>query len=312
MEIIRGLLAARERFVEVDKTVVAIGNFDGVHLGHQRVIENTCYCASEMKACSLVLTFLYHPEKMLEPGKAPPLIVSPEHKLKLIENLGVDFCIIPDFETELADLSPQEFVKNILLNILKARAICVGYDFVFGKNRAGDIELLKKFGQDFGIKILVIQPVKVKNKIVSSSIIRQMIIYGDLEEASLFLGRPVSILGTVIKGQSRGRILNYPTANIDPHHEAIPPRGVYCVRVKYRNKIYNGILNIGVCPTFKVNENKNRVEVHLFDFDQDIYGENLEIIFVKKIRAEKKFRSANELARQLQVDEDTARKILQD
>jgi len=308
MKVIRGLSDAGEIFAGTGKTVVTIGIFDGVHLGHRQVIENTCRLARDMRAPGVVLTFSSHPGKTLDTGNAPPLISSTEHKLKLIEALGADYCILPDFKRELSTLSPERFVREILVDTLKAKGICVGHDFVFGKDRAGNINFLKELGRRLDIKVVVLEPVKMEGKIISSSLIRRMIIKGELEDAGRLLGRPVSILGTVVEGKQRGRKLNYPTANIDPHHEAIPPPGVYCVRAEYGKNTYKGILNIGTAPTFDVNE--DRIEVHLFDFDKDIYGDEVEVIFVEKIREELKFSTVRDLAEQIRADEDKARKIL--
>ncbi len=308
MEVIRGLAKAQDRLADVERTVTAIGVFDGVHLGHCRVIKNACDCAAQMQALSLVFTFDYHPEGALNSKNGPPSIASTEHKIKLIDALGVDFCVIPDFKTELSCLGPKEFIRDVLVKKLKVKAICVGHDFRFGKARAGDIDLLKQLAVGLGLKVIIADPVKAEQKIISSSLIREMIMTGDLEKAGKLLGRPVSVLGTVVKGQQRGRDFNYPTANIDPHHEALPSAGVYCIQAGYEGQMYKGLLNIGVAPTFE--ENENRIEVHLFDFNENIYGKDLEVIFVKKIRDEIKFSSCRDLVKQIQADEDLARKIL--
>lgn len=276
------------------KPVVAIGVFDGLHQGHREILKATVTKARRLKGTSIVLTFYPHPQKEKS-------LYSLEHRLRLITRLGIDVCIIIKFNKKFANISAVDFIKNILIKRINAHYVYVGKNFSFGRNAEGNFKTLEKLSKIFGFRLKVFKVVKTKNKTVSSTYIRDLIKKGQLAAAQKLLTRPVSILGTVIKGGSLAKKLGFPTANIDPHHEIIPPSGVYAVRVILNNKKLNAICNIGVRPTFKPSDERH-IEVHIFNFQKNIYGKYLEIQFIKKIRAERKFASMQSLGRQIKKD----------
>lgn len=293
-------------------TIVTVGVFDGVHLGHKKIIKRVVSRARDSGLKSVVLTFDPHPLKVLSPGLEVPSLISLKHRLEMLESLGVDYCIILHFTRKISLLSAETFVKKILSDKLNLKEIYVGENFFFGKGAVASIDALKKLSKRFAFKVVPVRPIKILGKTVSSSLIRDLIIRGDVSRASKFLGRPVSVLGTVVKGARRGRILGFPTANIDPHHEAVPPCGVYAVMVKLDDKVFKGILNIGTRPTFYGHRREPAIEVHIFDFNKKIYGRDIEVIFLKKMRDERKFSDQDLLAAQIKKDALTAQCILSD
>ena len=290
------------------KTVAAIGIFDGVHLGHRRIISAAVRAAKESGGRSIVITFDPHPLKVLRPHKPIPSIMSTVHRVRLIRELGADSCSVIRFTKKFSNLKPREFVKKMLVDKFRVSDLFVGSNFVFGKGNAGDTALLKNLGREYGFKVTVVPMVKVGGKIVSSTTIRNLIIRGNLSEASHMLGRPVTVFGTVVSGAGRGKLLGYPTANINPHHEAIPPSGVYAVRVRLGNKKFGGALFIGHRPTF--GEREPVIEAHIFDFRSVIYGEDIEVAFIKRLRGVRKFNSHEKLVEQIKKDDALARLIL--
>lgn len=296
------------------KTVAAIGIFDGVHLGHRRIIRAAVIAcramstAKKIRVRSVVITFDPHPLKILRPYKPIPSIMSTAHRVRLIRELGADACLVIRFTKKFSNLKPRDFVKKILVDRFRVLELFVGTNFVFGKGNTGDTALLKRFGREYGFKVTVVPMVKVGGKIISSTAIRDLITRGRLAEASRMLGRPVTVFGTVVSGASRGRLLGYPTANIDPHHEAIPPSGVYAVRVRLGNKKFGGALFIGHRPTF--GEREPVIESHIFDFRSMIYGEDIEVTFVKRLRGVRKFAGHEKLVEQIRKDDAYARRIL--
>jgi len=312
MKIVRGIQNLNIK----TPTAVTIGIFDGVHRGHQKILRQLKKYSRAIKGKSCVVTFKPHPLKVLKPRMTPPMLISSEHKLRLLEAEGVNIAVIINFTDDFAAMTPARFAKDILKKKLNTKELLVGENFVLGKGRSGDVKHLKRIGPRFGFNISVIKPLKSGNRVVSSTLIRKLIMSGDLKKARQLLGRDVSVLGTVVKGSMRGRTIGFPTANVDPHHEAIPPSGVYIVKAKLEGKQYRGILNIGFRPTFHPaptrrgwvhavrNESEPVIEVHIFDFNKPIYGREMEIIFLKKIRDEKKFNNKLELI--ARVKRDTA------
>jgi riboflavin kinase / FMN adenylyltransferase len=290
------------------KIVAAIGIFDGVHLGHRKIIRAAARAAKRIGGRGAVITFDPHPLKILRSHNPIPSIMSTAHRVRLIRELGADACSVIRFTKKFSSLKPRDFVKKILIDRVKVSELFVGTNFVFGRDNSGDIALLKSLGREHGFKVRVVPMVKAGGKIISSTAIRGLIIKGRLEEASRMLGRPVTIFGTVISGAGRGRLLGYPTANIDPHHEAIPPSGVYAVRVKIGNKKFGGALFIGRRRTF--GEREPVIEAHIFDFRSVIYGEDIEVTFVKRLRGVKKFAGHERLVEQIGKDDIAARRML--
>lgn len=308
MEVINGLEKVRQGF---KYPVVTIGTFDGVHLGHREVILKMVERANICGGTSIILTFDPHPMKVLRPEAWPPSLTSLQHRLKLIGELDANVCVIVRFNRKFSSTPPEEFVREVLVKRLTTKELFLGYNYVFGSGRSGDIDLMKRLAGSYGFRVTKVDPVRMDGQVISSTLVRSYIDRGKLREASKFLGRPFSILGTVVKGSKRGRLIGYPTANIDPHHEAIPPSGVYGVRVRLNNGEFFGILNIGTRPTFAVDHPlEPTIEVHIFDFDLKIYGKDIEIIFLEKLRDERKFATKEELIEQIKIDEAKVRKEL--
>jgi riboflavin kinase/FMN adenylyltransferase len=306
MEIIHGI-----KKLKIDKpTVATIGVFDGIHRGHRKILKLLNERAKDINAKSCVLTFDPHPSRILHPYKTPPMLISTRHKLNLLAAEGVNVTVLVNFTRHFADISPSNFVEEVLVKRMNTTELFVGQNFLFGKNKSGTIKSLKQLGRKFNFKIHMVPPFKVGGRIISSTLIRKLIMSGKLNEAKRLIGRDISILGTVTKGAKRGRILGFPTANLDLHHEAIPPSGVYIVKVKLADKIYRGILNIGFRPTFKEEKIQKEpiIEVHIFNFNKSIYGKDIEIIFLKRIRNERKFRDGEHLLLRIKKDIDIAGK----
>src|SRR2546422_2062504 len=285
---------------------LAIGVFDGVHLGHQAVISTSAEHARAANGTPVVVTFDPHPEKILRPESAPHLLTATRHKIALIRNLGVGHLLIITFDKQFAATEPEDFVRQLVKHSNPLREICVGHKWSFGKNRRGNLELLKKLGAQFDFNVIGIPPVTVNGEIVSSTTIRQAVEAGDLRKAAEMLGRAYTILGTVVRGDDLGKKIGFPTANLSAHNEQFPPNGVYFAQAILNGVIYPGVVNLGYRPT--VSSEKDRVlEIHLFDFDRDIYGSDLEVRFVRYLRPEKKFESVEALARQIALDVKQAR-----
>lgn len=293
-------------------SVVTIGVFDGIHVGHRAVIEKTVREAKRAGLKSIAVTFDPHPLKILRPKHFIPSLISLKHRVSLIKRLGIDEVIVMKFNKKMANLSAQEFIEDILVGELSAGKIIVGEDFCFGKGGSSGAAKMRNISEKHSVKVKTIKPVKKNSRVVSSTGIRRLIVKGNIAEASRLLGRPFSILGTVVKGTALARKLGYPTANINPHHEAMPPSGVYAVKVIFKGKLYKGIMNIGTRPTFYNygHDKEPTIEVHIFNFHEKVYGKDLEITLVRKLRDEKKFKTIDSLIRQIKKDESRALAIL--
>ena len=292
------------------RVCLAIGVFDGVHLGHQRVISQARDDARTLNGSSVVLTFDPHPMRVLHPEKAPLLLTSTPHKLKLIEQLNVDACLLLTFDRQFAAQTPEQFLELACGKIDDLRMVCVGTRFRFGRNRTGDVRLMQQVGRSRGFDVHEIPSAELGGEAISSTAVRQHVLHGRLDRAAEMLGRPFSILGTVEKGDGRGRELGYPTANLDPHNEVMPPDGVYAVQVRTGTDVLGGLANLGLRPTFHEIRDDRTLEVHLLDFVGDLYGQDLEVLFLAKIRNEIKFPSAAALREQIASDVDAARRSL--
>ncbi|MDP8257984.1 MAG: bifunctional riboflavin kinase/FAD synthetase [Candidatus Aadella gelida] len=294
------------------KPVLAIGIFDGIHLGHKRVIKRLLNDSSP-GSDKVVVTFDPHPRTILFPKRVPPRIMSLEHRLSILEKMGVDAVIVIRFTEFIAKMSPEDFVKKILKGI-GSEKVYIGSNFMFGHERGGDSKHFVQLGKKHGIIVKEVSPVKNGRKIISSTWLRDLISSGKIKKAEKLLRRPVSVLGTVVKGDQRGRELGIPTANIDPHHEIIPPPGVYAVIACFDGLLSKGVLNIGFKPTFYGRQIRRRkepqIEVNIPGYDGDLYGKNMEIFFIKKIRSEKKFRNGDALKKRIKKDIEIATEIL--
>ena len=293
----------------IHASCATIGNFDGVHLGHQKLIARVRDRARILKISSVVITFDPHPLRVLVDKKTPPFITLTEQKLELISKLEVDYVLCIKFTKDLAALKPEEFVQKYLVNGLKLKELIIGYDYAFGKGRRGNFELLNKLGEKFGFAVEQLSPVMVDGAIVSSTRIRDMVQAGMVWEARKLLGRFYRVQGKVITGQKRGGpLLGFPTANICLKDELFPKTGVYAVWVEVLGQVYPGVANIGYNPTF--GNDYLSVEAHILNFKQNIYGQDIRVHFVQRLRSEKKFSGLNELKRQIQADIELGQKIL--
>ena len=288
---------------------LAIGVFDGVHRGHQAVISTSADHARAANGTPVVVTFDPHPEKILRPEGAPHLLTATQHKIALIRNLGVVNLLIIHFDKDFAATEPENFVQELLDHSRPLREICVGHEWSFGKNRRGNLDLLKKLGSKSNFEVVGIPKVKVNGEVVSSTAIRQAIERGDFAKAAQMLGREYTILGTVIRGDGLGKKIGFPTANLSAHSEQFPPNGVYAAEAKIDNEIRRGVINLGVRPTISGGKSERVLEIHLFDFDRDIYGRDLEVRFLKFLRLEKKFENLDALVEQIRRDVEEARSV---
>lgn len=304
MKIFKGIASVKEKF---SNSVVAIGVFDGVHLGHQLLIRQAVARAKTLGTQAIVMTFDPHPVHVLRPENHLPLLVSLPFRLKLIAALGADAVVVVHFTKIFSRLTPQKFISQYLLKPFSPREIVVGDDFRFGQDRLGTIELFKNAGQKFGFAVASVKTQTKGHKKFSSTLVRDFIAVGNLKKAAQILGRPVSLLGVVSEGNRRGKSLGYPTANIVPSGEILPPQGVYCVRIFLSGRYFRGIANVGVRPSFRKKEHLN-VEVHVFDFKKNIYGLQMQVEFLCKIRDELYFPSSKDLVSQIRQDEVFARR----
>jgi riboflavin kinase/FMN adenylyltransferase len=284
------------------KVCLAIGFFDGVHLGHQQIIRQTIADARQHDAVALVLTFDRHPNAIVAPGRVPPLIYSLPQKLRAIESLGADHLLLVRFDKEFSEQSGEVFVRGLACDLGSIQSICVGADFVFGHKRSGDVALLKKLGGEIGFPVHGLAAVSLDNRVVSSTRIREAIRAGNLDGAGQMLGRPYAIAGPVIEGDKLGRQLGFPTANLDVAGLVLPSNGVYLGFTKLKGQFYRVALNIGFRPTLVSAKPELRVEAHLLDFSGRLYGMELEIEMGEKLRDETKFASPAELRTQITRD----------
>jgi len=306
MEIIKDIDSLKKSY---PNTVLTIGNYDGVHLGHQKILSMVGKKAEEIGGTSMVMTFDPHPVKVIAPEKNVKLLTTPEEKARLIAKMGIDVLLFITFTKEFSQIAADEFISEILVKKLNIREVIVGANYSFGKSKKGNIDLLRKRGKEFGFHATAVQDVMLHGNIVSSSSIRSLLLKGAVQDVITYLGRAYSILGTVIKGKGRGKsILNIPTANITSPVEIAPKEGVYAVRVGYKGSIYDGVANIGKNPTF--GNTDVSYEVHLFGFSGDLMGESLRIYFIDRLRNEKTFPDVATLEKQIREDMDIAGKIL--
>ncbi len=283
--------------------VVTLGVFDGVHSGHQKVIQKARELASEKNGESIILTFDRHPKNFLSRTQQS-CITSLEHRLVLFEQLGVDISVVLEFNNKVAETNAEDFITRIMYEWLGAKVVVLGFDCSFGKDRRGNAAMVREHAEKCGFEIVTCNPVEFEGEITSSTTIRKHILQGNLQKAKGMLGRRVSVLGTVVKGVGRGKGLGFPTANLNLHHEIKPPSGVYATKAFLEGREYEAITNIGTCPTFgeSTHSDESIVEVHMIDFNESIYGKDLEVQFLYKLREETRFESVDELKLQLERD----------
>jgi riboflavin kinase/FMN adenylyltransferase len=293
------------------KQVMALGDFDGIHLGHRKVIQRTLAIARQLSLPASIMTFHPHPRVVLGQSKYEQNLTPLEDKLELFSQMGIEYVYLVNFTLTFARISPFEFVERILVP-LGIHSIVVGFDFTFGHEGKGTPESLCQMGQD-KFYVEIIPPFHSEGEKVSSTNIRLHLFEGNIDAANHLLGRTYRICGRVVTGDGRGRTIGFPTANIDPMDDyVIPKKGVYAVRCKVNGDKYNAVMNIGTKPTFTENEVKQTLEAHLFDFNQSIYGQEIEVEFIQYLRPERKFTSVEQLIQQIGQDAVEAKRILAD
>lgn len=295
------------------KPVITIGTFDGVHLGHRKVLSKLRKIAADSSGESVVFTFYPHPRIIVDSKEnSLRLLTSQEEKIVLLQELGIDHLIIYPFTEEFSKLSYAEFVKDILVDKMHLNYLVIGYDHKFGQNREGDFLSLRELSLKLGFKIERLDELISGDTVVSSTKIRKALDEGDIRKANQYLGYQYILMGKVIEGKQLGRKIGFPTANIECYdtHKLVPRDGVYAVRVEVNGMFYNGMLNVGIRPTVNYNADNRSIEVHLFDFDEDIYQADITLHFVEKIRNEQKFAGLDQLREQLIKDKESALHIL--
>ena len=292
----------------IKNSVVTIGNFDGVHQAHQALFKRVIERARDLGGISVVITFEPHPVKVMSPGKLKPLITILEQKEELVIEQGIDILLLIRFTMDFAALSAADFVKTILVDRLATKEIVVGYDYVFGHNREGNITVLREMGRQYDFTVHQVEPVYVEDALVSSTSIRNLIMQGDISKANRLIGRNYQIRGNVVRGESRGGVLlGYSTANLRQADGLLPREGVYIVNVELRGEIYEGLTNIGYNPTFQ--NDTLSIETHILDLSDNVLDERIRINFLSRLRDEIAFSSAEELSRQITQDIKQAREF---
>ena len=290
------------------KVCLAIGFFDGVHFGHQQIIRQTISDARQHEAAGVALTFDQHPNTVVAPSRVPPLIYSLPQKLRAIESLGVGTLLLIHFDKPFSEQTGEKFVRGLVRDLGRIQSLCVGANFVFGHKRGGNVALLKRLGEELNFTVHGLSAVALDGQPVSSTRIREAIAQGDLDAASQMLGRAYSLAGPVVRGDQLGQRMGFPTANIDTAGLVLPPNGVYAVHATAAKNTWRAVMNIGVRPTLLQATPQRRVEAHLLGFESELYGQELEVTFVDKLRDERKFGSPDDLRAQIAKDIEEAEK----
>jgi riboflavin kinase/FMN adenylyltransferase len=290
--------------------VLALGNFDGVHRGHRKILDRVRRVASERGATSVVMTFDPHPPRIVRPDKAPPLLMTTAQRLEAIEAAGVQGTAIVRFTSELSKWEPETFVRTVLVDWLHVSEVWVGANFLFGRDRAGTFTLLRSLGARFGFNAEKIDPVRYKDFVVSSTRVRRLINEARVDEAGALLGHQYFIDGTVIQGDQRGRTIGFPTANLATENELLPPHGVYATTASVDGLVYASVTNVGVRPTVD-QSGRVSIETHVFNLSRDLYGARMRVGFVQRLRDERTFESLDALKAQIQADCDRARVLFE-
>lgn len=306
MKVIVDIQKSEER---LKNSYVALGTFDGVHRGHRVLINSAIEEAKKNGGISVVYTFLNHSLEIIAPERVPKMINTIDEKLRLLEEMGVDYVVLQTFDEKYAETSKEEFIDKILIEYLGAKEIFVGFNYTFAERGSGNVEYLRKVAPKKGIKLNEIKAIEYKGQVLSSTLIRKFILEGKIEEANMFLGRPFFISGEVEHGKKLGRVLGFPTANLKVVNKVYPPFGIFggTVLIEGEKEKYNAVVNIGKNPTLKPGELS--VEVHILDFNRDIYGKKIDVSIEKHLRDEKKFGSMEELRQGIRNDVENWRKI---
>ncbi len=316
MEVVRGSAALP---LPPDRSVVTIGNFDGLHRGHQAILQTVIERARAHNGTAVVFTFEPHPRKVIRGDGAPALLLTLDQKVELLEAAGIDLLVVQGFSREFAKTSPEHFIREHIQRGLAPREVYVGYDFHYGRDREGSMRLLTQLGPDLGFSVTVIPEVRVEGQDVSSTRIRELIGSGDVARAKDMLGRPYAMRGQVVKGDQRGRTLDFPTMNLDPDNELLPAHGVYVTWVELldgepggplgKGEAIPSVTNVGRRPTFK-DSDPSLAETHLLDFSGDLYGRRYELRFEARLRGERRFAGPDALRDQIRRDVEETRRVL--
>lgn len=311
MQIVKELQKIQQPY---QNAVITIGNFDGVHIGHQALLHTVIEKSDALDGTSVAMTFDPHPLRVLAPTERPPLITMAEQKTELIEKAGMDVLISIPFTKAFAAISARSFVEDLLIGQIGMRAIVVGKDYSFGRQREGNLNLLKQWADELGYEVIVVDWIQGREtslQRISSTHIRELVMDGNMREATRMLGRPYQIRGRVAGGRNRGgRLLGFPTANVNLQDELCPKQGIYAVTVEHEGTTYKGVANIGYSPTF--DDHIFTIEVHILDFSKDIYSDGIRVNFIERLRDEIKFANIEALSTQIRKDAEHARQLLED
>ena len=299
-----------ENFPVDEASIVTIGTFDGVHLGHQQILKQLIETSQKSKLKSVLLTFFPHPRMVLQPDVSIRLIQTIEERERALAKTGLDYLIIHPFSAEFSRLSADDYVKQVLVEQLNVQKVVVGYDHRFGRNRTANLEDMYHYADIYDFEVIEIDAKKIDSTAVSSTKIRKAIDEGNIELANTYLGQSFTLEGMIVHGDKRGRELSYPTANIDLQnpHKIVPKQGVYLVKSNLEDRVIYGMMNIGTKPTFDIT--MPSIEVHFFDWDGDLYGQVVQVELLKWVREEQKFGSVEELQAQIQADEQYCRSYI--
>ncbi len=297
--------------------VVTVGNFDGLHIGHRAITDTVVARARAINGCAVVYTFEPHPIKVLRPDRAPRLLTTIEQKVELFEQAEIDVLIVEQFNKEFAAIDAEEFIRKVLHERIRPAEVYVGYDFHFGRDREGSMRLLTELGPKLGFAVTIVPEVMIDAGDVNSTRIRKMLVEGRVDEASRMLGRPYSVRGSIVRGDGRGRTLGFSTANLQPENEVLPASGVYAGRLRFlddgapeRGEDLPAVMNVGNRPTFGEGGGV-QAEAHLIDFEGDVYGRRVELLFLTRLRPEKRFPGVEALRKQIAADVGEARRLLE-
>ncbi len=288
---------------------IAIGIFDGVHRGHQLILKKACVCAKKMRLMPMVLTFDPHPQKVLSSKhQTPKILMSLEHRVRFFSSQGIAETLVVPFDKKFSRFSHEDFLNTLLIKRLGMKSLSVGRDFRFGYQALGDSRYLLQQSKKLRFGLFLSAPLSFRGRVISSTRIRRLIEAGNLKQASSMLGRPVSVSGTVVRGRGRGRSIGFPTANLNPHHETLPPTGVYAAVGVLDGRVLKGMVHIGQRPTF--GDKEKSLEVHFLNFHRNIYDREIELIFLEKLRAVRDFPNQQALAKQIQKDIHHAKSLI--
>jgi riboflavin kinase/FMN adenylyltransferase len=287
--------------------VIGLGNFDGLHRGHLKIIERVKRGALERGGSAMAMTFDPHPPRVVRPDKAPPLLMTKAQKLDALHRAGIQCVAVINFTHELSRWDPETFVRQVLVDWLRVAEVWVGANFLFGRDRTGNFSLLRTLGQRYGFRAEKIDPVRYKEFVVSSTRVRRLVSEGRMDEAGGLLGHPYYLDGTVVEGRRKGRELGFPTANLRTENELVPPDGVYATTLSVEGVVHAGVTNIGVRPTF--GESERTIETHILKFTGDLYGRHVRVGFVQRLRDERRFDDVDALRAQIEADQRRAERL---